>query len=479
MVNPLKELFAPRVVVGLEVAPQWIGAIKVINTLKGPELNHAAYKPVKDADRIDEDLKELFADGNLEHEMLVTCLPSSLAVVRQISLPFQKARKLERVIKYQMEPYLPYPVEEMLIDYLQPDSNASVTTIGVQKKVLSDHLARMALADLKPNVVTLDDLGLVSLYLYASKGNGDSAVALIHVEVNRVSVQVVRNRMLDFIRILPGEKDRHEQILRTLNLYQLKEPDVVLEEILLVGDSKDGGALANQIGSSLGIRASLWRPFDLIDHRLGEMETEMQSRLSVPLGLALSACGVMSKTVNLRKEEYRIASALDVKRMLTILLSGLLLFACLLTFNLFQKVHIQESRQEALKGEIRKVFSETFPNTNVIIKGRELDQMKQKIQEESAKLQWLDDIAGSSTVLEILNVLTATVSGFPDVTVENVSTEEGEVRVDGTASSFETVDRLKEKLSGTGSFESVKLAGAKMDKAANLVRFNFGLEKKK
>jgi type II secretory pathway component PulL len=178
-------------------------------------------------------------------------------------------------------------------------------------------------------------------------------------------------------------------------------------------------------------------------------------------------------------EEYRIASALDVRRMLTILLSGLLIFACLLTFNLFQKVHIQESRQEALKGEIRKVFSETFPNTNVIIKGRELDQMKQKIQEESAKLQWLDDIAGSSTVLEILSVLTAIVSGFPDVTVENVSTEEGEVRVDGTASSFETVDRLKEKLSATGSFESVKLAGAKTDKTANLVRFNFGLEKQK
>ena len=44
---------------------------------------------------------------------------------------------------------------------------------------------------------------------------------------------------------------------------------------------------------------------------------------------------------------------------------------------------------------------------------------------------------------------------------------------------LETVDRLKEKMEGQGSFETVKLAGAKTDRKANEVRFNFKLENMK
>jgi hypothetical protein len=54
-----------------------------------------------------------------------------------------------------------------------------------------------------------------------------------------------------------------------------------------------------------------------------------------------------------------------------------------------------------------------------------------------------------------------------------------EINVDGRASSFETVDRLKEKLTNSGVFETVKLAGAKTDKKEKVVKFNFGLEKSK
>ena len=80
-------------------------------------------------------------------------------------------------------------------------------------------------------------------------------------------------------------------------------------------------------------------------------------------------------------------------------------------------------------------------------------------------------------MLDVLKVLTGTVSGFPDVKIENLSIEENEIRLHGRTASFETVDKLKQKLTGSGYFEVVRLVGAKMDKRKKAVRFNFALEK--
>ncbi|MFQ5976433.1 MAG: PilN domain-containing protein [Candidatus Hydrothermarchaeales archaeon] len=63
--------------------------------------------------------------------------------------------------------------------------------------------------------------------------------------------------------------------------------------------------------------------------------------------------------------------------------------------------------------------------------------------------------------------------------MDNISVEGKEIRLDGRASSFETVDRLEKKLTDTGFFKTIKLVGAKIDKKDKAVKFNFAIEKEK
>ena len=165
MRNPLKEFFSPRFVVGLEVTSKSIGVVQVNSTLKGPEINKVVLKEVKNTEQVESDLKALFDQENLRYDILVTCLPGSAATVRRISLPFGKSKKLDKIIKYQTEPYVPYPIEEMIVDFLPPDPDGTITTIGVQKKVLSEHLGQMSRAGIQPDVVSLDSMALFSLSL--------------------------------------------------------------------------------------------------------------------------------------------------------------------------------------------------------------------------------------------------------------------------------------------------------------------------
>jgi Tfp pilus assembly PilM family ATPase/Tfp pilus assembly protein PilN len=480
MANLFKGFFTPRYVVGLELTPTGIGVAQIINTLKGADLGRALYKKLEEGEDVYDALGRLFQEQDLKYEMLVTCIPGSSAIIRQITLPIEKPAKLEKILKYQMEPHVPYPIEEMIVDFQLPEPGEPVTAVAAQKKVLSQHLSELAQVELKPDLVSCDDTALLTLYLQTHKDDDTTPVAIIHLGYGKVSVQMIREKRLDFIRIFSREEDVLDQISKTFRLYRLKRPETPMEQALLIDrEDPDGSSLPDKLSSLLEVKTTAWRPFDSMRHKLGSLESDLQGNLCVPLGLALSMSNPTNRIIDFRKEDFRTTSALDLRRMLTVTLSLVLLLACVFTFNVFYKLHIQQARFDRLNNNIRKVFTDTFPSVRYIVKGQELVQMKQKIGEESQRFLWLDSIIKRGTVLELISNLTKTVSGFPDVMIENITVEGNEISMDGSASSFETVDRLKEKLSNTGTFNEVKLAGAKTDKRANVVRFNFGMEKVK
>lgn len=477
MANAFKEFFTPKTVVGLEVTPETIGAVRIANTLKGPELSKAVLRDCRGPEDVEQTLREMFQGEDLKHEILVTCVPGSSAFVRQLTLPFAKARKLDKVVRYQMEPHVPLPIEEMVVDFLPSATGDQIVAVALPKKGLSEHLADLARAELNPEVVTVGDVGLFVLYSHLYREQERGPTVLLRFGTSEVGIQVVKEGRVAFIRVLPGQVNACEEILKTLQLYRLKAPDAVIEEVLAAGIPAEEDAV-DRIGSLLEVKASYWRPFDALKQKGEAVENDIQPKLSVPLGLALSLSGGVPKALNLRREEFRVTSSLDLKRIFTVMASGLLFLLILFTFNVYQKLYIQQSRYDHLKREIQTVFHETFPKTTRLVKGQELAQMRQKIDSEAGRFRLLGDASKGGTVLSVLASLTEAASSFPDVRIDNFSVEDREVRIDGTASSFETIDKLKERLSNMKDFGAVRLAGAKTDKRDNAVRFSFGLEKR-
>jgi hypothetical protein len=178
------------------------------------------------------------------------------------------------------------------------------------------------------------------------------------------------------------------------------------------------------------------------------------------------------------QEEFAPKRAGNLKWPLSTFFCALILLTGLATFQIYQKLHRERNRYSTLNTEVAEVFKSTFPGARNAIKGREREQMRQRINEERGKYQWLPRTMAQGPVLETLMVLTRAVSGFPDVKVENISIEEGTVHFDGSASSFKTVDSLKGRLANLESFREVKLVGAKMDNRDRVVKFSFVMEEK-
>jgi Tfp pilus assembly PilM family ATPase/Tfp pilus assembly protein PilN len=477
MFNPTREFLASKHIVGLEITDRYIGMVLISGVHKSPKIEQVEYKDIKDSEQIYAEIASIFQENEISYDALITSLPTSEAYVRQISLPVEHPKMVSRIIKYQLEPYVPAAIDDIIVDFLDPSTSGEVLTFGLPKKILSDHLEELSLARLSPDTVTLDDLALSSLYIRTHTMAPDESVAIINFGIHKKVFQILKGNRVQLIRVLQSGKDLEGDLAETLDIYRFKNPDVPLDEILLTGQKGATEGLSETIEALTRTKASLWKPFDGIDHALGPMENALQAKLSVPLSLALGATGTPWKGVNFRMEEYAVPRAISRKRMITILAAFLVILG-LFTFSTYYRLSVKENTYENLGKQAKQIFLDAFPNARQVIPGQELLQMKQRIGEERAKYEGLEALASEGTSLDALKAITQSISSFPDVEVNNLTMEGKELRLDGRAPSFEMVDKLEKSLSNSPFFEKTKLVGAKIDKKDEAVRFNFALEKR-
>ena len=478
MANPLKDLFGPKAVVGLEFTDRHICAIRVSNPLSSPEIEHVAFREIERSGELVESLKAFLTEEKIDRETVITAIPTHLATIREITVPFDKPKKLRKIIKYQMERYVPYPIDDMVVDFLPSESADRIVSVGVQKRALADHLGLLSQADLVPRVVSLANVALFNLFVYIRKGESEAPASILHLDGGQIIVQIIYRDRLDFVRLIHGEPGQLEQLKETFALYQLKNAHKPLKEVLLTGPSATDAGLLEEIAQISDAHVSLWEPFSEMKHILGEIDGNRQSRFSVALGLALSLSNGSPNAFDLRKEEFALETAADLKPLIMFMVPALLLIIALFTFNLYQKLNHQEAYYASLEKSVRDVFLETFPDTKRIVKGRELELFSERVSAEKGQYQWQDDFTTEGTVLDVLLNITRVASRYPGMRIENLSIDGKSIHMDGGASSFKIVDSLKGDLEKTDFFSNIKLVGAKADKKQNNIQFNFVLEKK-
>ncbi|MBW1848053.1 MAG: hypothetical protein JRJ27_13125, partial [Deltaproteobacteria bacterium] len=298
-VESLQIFFQPEYTTGLTFNNSYISAVRVASSLKGMVIDHTAVSPVKKPNQMTWELIEFARSEGFEDNALYTCLPASKATIRQIPIPIENVRKLSRIIKYQMEPYVPSPIDDMVIDFLPSNKSDKVLTAGVEKNTLSDHIENLAQAGLETQTVSLDDIALITLFHHAGGLDNSLANVVIHFSDEKTTVMILKESQLMFIRLLAPNKENYDSIKETLNLFELENPEDALHHILITGYPGVNETLADKIKSKLNISISVWKPFDRLTHNLGQLDTDTQARLSVSLGLALSGSNSKGKVFDL------------------------------------------------------------------------------------------------------------------------------------------------------------------------------------
>jgi type IV pilus assembly protein PilM len=172
-------LMNPRIeAIGLEVGTS---ALKVVELRSGnpPSLGALALRPmppgliqddqVTDQQGLADEIKALLTDAGITSRHVVTAVSNQQVITRNIHIPKMPLSELDQVIKWEAERYIPFPIDEVVLDYFVLDNPADVAADGQLEVVIvaarldlvGQQVEYLTLAGLEPVIVEIKPFSLL------------------------------------------------------------------------------------------------------------------------------------------------------------------------------------------------------------------------------------------------------------------------------------------------------------------------------
>jgi type IV pilus assembly protein PilM len=151
-------------VVGIDLGSTALKVVELRGAWRGVEVVKAAERRLPtDAgaacppEEVAQALTELLSAHAIKPAHVVSAIPAQATFVRNHLLPFRDARKIRDVLRFELEPHIPYPVEDVIVDFAKvrdvDTGGCEVLAAAVPRVAMAEHMHILELAGLMPDVV--------------------------------------------------------------------------------------------------------------------------------------------------------------------------------------------------------------------------------------------------------------------------------------------------------------------------------------
>lgn len=474
---------------GLDIGKTGIKAVEVTRTLRGPRVTNYGVLPLNRKEKEDSRteiirrLREVLSKLEGKGEDLVYLFPSSRTMVHRIALPFRERKKNQQVVKFEVEPFLPFPADQVVVDFYAADKDEAgkeALVFAARKGDLGESLAMLKEAGMDPERVVPEALALFWL-IRGLKKTSEGPGALLDLGQEKATLILWQGNRLNLARSIPiswgGSADgAHpnlarlaEDVNRTFLSAGYSSGGRSVQEVYLTGEASSAPGVGQSMSQYLGIPVSPLDPGEAA----GAVPEEHRPALCAALGAAWGDSS--ADWVNLRREEFAPAQKAQRERgRLKVLISYGIILGILGIGSFLLNLYLQERKYGELKARIRKEFIQALPEVKRVV--NELQQMKARVQEERARLGSLGGGPGGGSPLEVLREVSLMLDPGSKVRVTELLVDQEAIEVNGEADSFETVNQLKARLDRSGNFKDVQLKTARASSLENVIEFKFQMK---
>jgi general secretion pathway protein L len=524
----------PKSVIGVDIGSTAIKVVEVRGRWKGLDVVKAVEQrlPTDNGqpcppERIAQALTELLSAHAIHPAQVVSAIPAQATFVRNLLLPFRDFRKIRDVLKFELEPHIPSPIEDVIVDFTRiRDTEAGgceVLAIAVPRTVMAEHLRVLELAGLSPDIVDWEIFGAINSYLAWRRHSVAGTVALINLGGTKTTITIVQDGQLQFARsIVRGGQALTENIRQRLTLtaaqaetLKLSERDreraqisesieafltpltKEIEHTLLAYSARPAGGAAVQEFILLGGGAALpeaaaifgehfgveTTPFDA-DHQVFPpvpMVLHPHAGLVMPvaLGLARRLTDRRAPGVNFRQEEFALRRSYGEIRGQLLSLGGVVaLLVGLALFDLYYHLHNKEIHHARLQEQVAAIFRETFPDVRRVT--NEVAQARERLRELETNLRGVSTLSGpQGSALEMLRELSVHLPNTLQVKITDLTISTEGLGISGETQSFDSVDNLKQAFAASPYFDEIKVSQARAGTNGKGVEFKLAITLKK
>jgi general secretion pathway protein L len=440
-------------IIGLKIEKGLVAASIVQKGYRRTELVDSFSQPFA----TDTELVEILKDKAKEWggARIVSSIPGHFFSQRPVQFPFADRKRIEKALPFEIEDSLPFELDEVVIDHLVLDSGhsakgagatkeAAVLAIMLPKTVLQRHLELLASAGIDPQFIVPSYIGIHSL---SGMIKSEGCTLLTCGEDICLRSNGVVKALRSFSGAGPTAGLRHTvQVLETEQKERVEKASILCTDDAAQGELTALGIVVEQITPELGGKKAV-NP--------------------VSLGLALS------DQVNFRKGEfsYHLADEGARRRKRTLIIAGAAA-AVLFAANLGVKYYLIQNSYGKLDKEIRTIYHQAVPDAKNVVDP--VRMLKSSLDEARKKY----GVLGTGT--SALDVMKAVTDGIPKevrVAFQEFNLEGDQLKLQGEATSFESVDKIKAELQKSDLFSEITVLDTRMG-ANNKVKFRLDIKLK-
>jgi len=460
-------IWAPKVA-AVEVGDQTVRVALVRTGPARPRVLALAEKEITQRDNESKSaatvraLKDALEELKGAADVYVSHLAGHNALVRVISVPFTRRRQIETTIKFQLEPYVPLPIDELVVDFSPisvSNGKTDVLAVAVRSRTLRDHLDALAEAGIDPEIVDLDFAPLTSLWLRENSVRENEITVLVHAAGGRSQLVVLEGRKMIYLRGLDFSAEQLQedveqsaaQMLTTLRAFAATSRKTEIGRLVVTGAGLSEEQCA-ALERKLGLNVAACDPGRSLI-RSGESGRCGVSSWSALIGSALNYRRTARAGFNFRREEFRCRGTVaGVKK--HAVFSGALVAVLILTgvLHLRSQVHLQEAERNAIEARMVELFKNAF-GRDPIARDKVLDDMQRndgplkKAQDEYKVYR--PYLAGTVSTLDVLNEVMTLIPDSPGLRVRGLSINGEKIVVRGEVADEEGPELIRQKLDGS------------------------------
>jgi len=176
-------------ILGIDINKDFIAAAQIVSGLKGFQI--ASFLSVmidKDNDPADA-LKELSEKMDLKSGTCIASLDAGNISFQNLSMPFKDPKKIKQTLPFEMETRVPFPVEDIVIDFniVKSSDQSDILAASAKKTLISEYLEKLKSLGISPGLIDIRPVP-AALWLLSQAETPDCGLV---IDLGKDSVTIV------------------------------------------------------------------------------------------------------------------------------------------------------------------------------------------------------------------------------------------------------------------------------------------------
>ena len=477
-----------RKILGIDIQKNSIVAVLVKSSLRENRIAAHAVIPVSPSNEEENETGLTAALESLTETMDITdcdcvvSIPAEHFSFRNLQVPFSNLKKIRMVLPYELEPNLPYHIDDLAFDFqtidtVQSGENTELVAAAVERSQLTPYIEALSKFKIDPEILTISGLP-VALCLAGQSDLGQDQL-VIEIKDQSSTLIATASGQIQLVRSFPipatgstRSKMLAMQVKRTLAAFEeINRSDFQPAELLVTGKGLADGTMAEALAAAMSIPvkfSKLANRFDAL-FEAGAEDTWNPVRMDNALALTLMEIedldGLNFHTGQFALQKFIAKNKSQVMKTAILAAAVLALFL----FNVLVDSYTIQRKLNHLDQQITEIYKSNFPGVEKIVDPYQ--EMKAQLKEAKKTSVFHKEAGLHVRSIDILNNISKRIPKETVVDITRLVIGSQNVLISGNTDTFNSVDDIKGRLEQIEFFKKVTISSANMDRSGKEVRF--------